>query len=644
MRVPVECFYLRCGAFSNFQWLTRFLDKWGARARDLASSRGVDYDIRDRIQRQLALRETVMARLFGETVVADVAIIGTDTFFREGAAIGILFQAKNNDLLAGQISRNRQAAIRADAAVTEKIVKIGGRDVSLLARPDNLVRSFYVADGDYHLVATSRVLTERFLEAGAGKASLGQSPEFRFARHKVPLSRNDTVFVYLSDPFFRNIIGPHYRVEMTRRMRALGKIELVYLAQLAARAEGKKLDTVKDLIDGGLLRPGFQDEPDGGRTVLRGGWTVDSIRGARGAFLPVPDVKIAGITPAEADAYQQYTDDYRRLWEKIDPVIVGVGRSAGKAADTERIAVDLCLTPYVRKHYEPLEEFLPRLPDLARVAAVEGDIGSLQAVIWPRELMAGGDVLGPLKNMVNPMHRVFGGLRDFPVPYKINRGEMDVDDDDIPKAVRGYAGESPLPLLSPWIVSGWGKADKEGYNHNEEDDLWYRAVSGFCVLSTRKETLQAVTPLLKLEKAERPAQIRLNVKDLRRTKLADMIRSAAYLRTRKVSAGNVYLIHSLIRQFNVAPREGMAAAQRLLGARLVCPLGQGYKLDEGPAATWSSAEWETRTMHEISRIPEGFRFDGLEWFRRLQLEFTLDVPARTLKTHVELDIAAEPGS
>ena len=49
-------------------------------------------------------------------------------------------------------------------------------------------------------------------------------------------------------------------------------------------------------------------------------------------------------------------------------------------------------------------------------------------------------------------------------------------------------------------------------------------------------------------------------------------------------------------------------------------------------------------MHEVLRVPEGFRFDGLEWFRRLRLEFTLDALARTLRTHVELDIAAEPGS
>ena len=48
------------------------------------------------MQKQLGLRESALAEVLGDKVIADVAMIGTDTFLSEGGAIGMLFQAKNN--------------------------------------------------------------------------------------------------------------------------------------------------------------------------------------------------------------------------------------------------------------------------------------------------------------------------------------------------------------------------------------------------------------------------------------------------------------------------------------------------------------------------------------------------------------------
>ncbi|MCG8583649.1 MAG: hypothetical protein MI757_02960, partial [Pirellulales bacterium] len=95
LHVPEECFYIRCGSYDNFRWLQKIVNQWGSRIRDLGSVRAVDYHIAERIQRQLAVKETTLGRLFGSTVINDVAIIGTDPFVRGGAALGILFQASN---------------------------------------------------------------------------------------------------------------------------------------------------------------------------------------------------------------------------------------------------------------------------------------------------------------------------------------------------------------------------------------------------------------------------------------------------------------------------------------------------------------------------------------------------------------------
>ena len=89
MRVPAECFYVRFGSFANFLWLQDTLAKWGDDAQNLIALRGLDRGMNRHIEKELVLKQTVLSRMLGDTVIADVAIIGTDMFFREGGCYGI---------------------------------------------------------------------------------------------------------------------------------------------------------------------------------------------------------------------------------------------------------------------------------------------------------------------------------------------------------------------------------------------------------------------------------------------------------------------------------------------------------------------------------------------------------------------------
>ena len=275
MRVPEECFYVRFGSFPNFLWFQDMLATWGGDLQNLLALRGLDHEIRQRMEKQLVLRRTVLAKLLGDTVVADVAIIGTDLYLEDGGAFGLLFLAKNNMMLTGDLKGQRAERLRKKDGITEEKVTIGGREVSYLSTPDGSVRSYYVSDGNYHFVTTSKTLIRRFLETAFGKGALGTSDEFRYARTVLPQSRQDTVFIYLSDAFFRNLVGPHYQIELARRVRSAADIELVRLASLASAAEGKPDGTLEELSEGGFLppkvRPARGRQPDGasGREGLR---------------------------------------------------------------------------------------------------------------------------------------------------------------------------------------------------------------------------------------------------------------------------------------------------------------------------------------------------------------------------------------
>ncbi|MEK6250106.1 MAG: hypothetical protein N2C12_18115, partial [Planctomycetales bacterium] len=377
--VPLECFYIRCGSYENFRWLRSTIDRLGTKVRDLTAVRAVDYQIQQRLEQQLALKETVLGKLLGNTVIADVAIIGSDAFVREGAALGILFEARSSTVLGNQIKAMRDGVLEADSAAKSEIVKIAGHDVQFLSAPGNRIRSFYAVDGKFHLVTTSKTIVKRFFEAGQGKRNLANSKEFRWARSKMPLTNNYNTFIYLSDPFFRQLIGPHYRIEMTRRTEAASAMDVVQLAQLAAKSEGQPGGTLQELTAADLLPSGFNTRPDDSHVVIANGLMTDSLRGAYGTFLPVPDVEIPRATQSEVLAYESFSSRYSAAWKRMDPVVVGIQREEIAGEKKERIIADVKITPYARSQYW-FAEWLES-PDKWQWAMVPGDILSVSARI-----------------------------------------------------------------------------------------------------------------------------------------------------------------------------------------------------------------------------------------------------------------------
>jgi len=125
----------------------------------MVTLRGTDAQLNARVEQQLGLKESILARVLGANVISDVALIGRDIFLREGAAIGILFEA-SSDLLAVDLQSQRERAVRdlADEGATMRTIRIQQRDVSFASTPDHRLRSFYVQDGKYHLVTNCRAI------------------------------------------------------------------------------------------------------------------------------------------------------------------------------------------------------------------------------------------------------------------------------------------------------------------------------------------------------------------------------------------------------------------------------------------------------------------------------------------------------
>ncbi|HKD37237.1 MAG TPA: hypothetical protein VKB78_10560, partial [Pirellulales bacterium] len=423
--VPAECMYLRFGSFNNYQWFRTRLDEWGGDLRNLISARGVNYNMNAKLERQVWLHETALSALLGPTVISDVALIGDDTFFREGAAFGMLFQARNNFGLSSDINRQRSEALKNEAGCIEKTLDIAGHKVSFISTPDNRIRSFYAVDGDFHFVATSRALVERFFAAGAGNNALADAPDFRLGRKILPLERDDTVFAFLSEEFFRNLASPAYQIEMNRRLRSVTEIDLVAMARLAAQAEGVPAATIEQLVAGGYLPKSILQRPDGSRLVLeQNGVVYDSVRGPEGSFIPVPDMQVTAVTRSEAAAYDQFSQSFQNQLGRMDPIVAAV-KQLGIENDRERVEIAARMLPLAPQHYSLAMRLLGPM-DKQRLAPVPSDLVTLEAVV-------SGNIMALVQSFIPglaaqqapaPYHAAIG-VRNIEAPYDLRDGQVE---------------------------------------------------------------------------------------------------------------------------------------------------------------------------------------------------------------------------
>jgi hypothetical protein len=608
LHVPDECFYIRFGNFQNYLWFSRLLREFGGELRNLVAMRGLDYQLNARQEQQLALKESGLAELLGPQVIADVALVGQDMFLREGAAMGILFQARNNFGLSTDIRSQRSAALTANKDAEETTIDVAGHKVSFLSTPNNRIRSFYAVDGDFHFVTTSRTLVERFYEAGAGKGALGKSAEFRLARAEVPLEREDSVFAYMSSAFFENLLSPHYRVEINRRLRSAAAIDLVKMARLAASNEGLPYKTIEDLIRGGFLPPHIGKRPDGSRLVLlENGEVIDSIRGRSASFTPVPDVAFDTVTPAEARDYDQFADTLTTRWQRIDPIVVAAKRFAGEDPQVEQVALDVRMTPLAADNYATIMN-VAGPPSLDRMAPLRGNMATVEAVTRGR---------GP-----EPIH-LYAGVLDTGVPFNFA--------DDLLGGLRAmlnlkfyFGGWPSAGMASHFGLRDDLPVDRNGFGRPSAL-LWQRTDGPFITGSTDPDVLADVTPRFRIVEAERPAQLWVQLGDLNRSELSALINGYGYFRARQITGGNLRFLHRLTTQLGVAPQNGQTAAADLLGGQLTCALGGEFKLDQprGGPATWFSTAWDRDASRLITAVPRGFTTPPLDWLRGAELDAAL---------------------
>ncbi|MCG8649704.1 MAG: hypothetical protein MI861_07720, partial [Pirellulales bacterium] len=618
-RVPPECFYVRYGSFENYLWFRDLSQEYGGDISRMITLRGIDDDSAGRIESQLNLETTELSRLFGGTVIEDQAIIGRDLFMSDGASIGILIKARNAFLMRTSLNSERTKRAQDDDAITLKDIKIANRPVSFLSSADNRVRSFLMEDDGYFLVTNSRTIVERFIEVGENGQSLANTSSFRLSRQLMPLEREDSIFAYFSPAMLRGLMSPTYLIELKRRLYAKSDISLVHLARLAAAAQASPNAArggpnaarggpnaiqdnpefgIDELVAAGFLPTGFGQRPDGSGVIAIGDQVIDTMRGARGSFLPIADAKIDAVTPEESAWYRRIAARYSLNFPTIDPIMVGIQRRRlEEAPDIERVTVHAEIAPWEPAKYGKIAEQLGP-PTRVAMQFAPDDIIAVQAHVVSPQLGPPTHLFAAIKDTVPPQPEDFDGILNI---YRSLRG------------IPGYLGAWPQPGALDRLPLGLGRGQPVGPGMSRLIGGLYRYTDGgFSILSFQPEVLQASLPFLAAVDVQDRAQVRLRVGNLRGSQIEGWANGQLYKLAAEGSGAGANFLSMLSRQLKVAPKDVPEVTEKILGTPLQCTLGGQYQYS--PARTrWISTAWQGGNVSPVP--PPGYVAPAMKWFR-----------------------------
>ena len=655
--VPAHCFYIRFGSYSNFAWFQDTTALWGGDMRNLVALRALNTRSGERLEQQIGLRQDALAKLFGDSVINDVAVIGTDLFFEEGASFGLLFKARNSSLLSNDFNSKRKELLQKykSQKAAEQMIDMHGQKVSCISTPDQRIRTFYIAMGDYHLVTRSEQLARDFVvlhtppddsQSQQGQVikplSLGELPEFQQVRQIKPVERKTTIFLYFSRPYFYNIASPGYWVETQRRTTAAADIELFRLGGMAAAAEGHgsfaDVDRWAQLLrDYGYVPPNFGSLPDGSETVLNS-WTdiYSTRRGYRGSFVPIADMPATKITEAEYHDYEAMCRKFFDYWGNLDPVVVAIERTPGQSPEgkTEHIVIDARMAPLSQKNAQTLQSKLGQA-QVHRMTPIDGNFATFEASLAENFFFGAlrNDVPPPVPGeQARPLERIVSGI-------VLKDQQMLISD-----LFAGYLGivGKPGPLLKALDITFLRRDDAYGYSQGIAG-TWRRHYDQYTLYSRQRAVLDLIAPQLGFMPAEFAAHARLNIGNPLESRIAPVLNSLGYTRTCDTTRGNLRLLNDLQMQFHINGQECKNVAEQLLGAELVCPLGGQYVYQPYGDPTYGMGRWHATALENVqnaspisAQVPAGFLAPPLNWFRGGKFD-TLVSPDAVL-LHAELDM------
>ncbi|MBI3828406.1 MAG: hypothetical protein HY291_02760 [Planctomycetes bacterium] len=339
--VPSDFFLAEFRSVNKLLDAQEVSDLWGAHFFNQAEREAHSFALGPRIRRQLVLETSLLLRPVYDMVVEEVALTGSDLFLREGSDLTLLFKIAQPELfkarMDGFMANARQAH---PEGVFEKGEYNGVAYEHFTA--EGRERDVYAAypEAGVHIRSNSLPAFQRVVDAVLGKGPdgkkaerLGDMEEFAFIRTLMPRgAKEEDGFVYLSDPFIREQVGPRVKLTERRRILCYNRLRMIGHAALLFRTEhGRAPASLDEVIEKDCLPRGFGKGEsaclDGGVYGLStdGAFGTCSCHGHARFLTPCGEIEIKKVTKDEAEQYERFIKDYEQYWRMyFDPIALRV--------------------------------------------------------------------------------------------------------------------------------------------------------------------------------------------------------------------------------------------------------------------------------------------------------------------------------
>ncbi|HKB39243.1 MAG TPA: hypothetical protein VKD72_22585, partial [Gemmataceae bacterium] len=347
--IPHDNYYL---VFKNPRKLTdlgELLGQWGNSLGQAFKLKSRDYRIRERYAEQLCLNKALGVRRVGPLLLKSVAITGNDPYLREGSDLTIIFHANNKKVfLAGLDRLVKEARQKHGDALKESQSTYQGIAIESFVTPLREVSLHRAILDDYVICSNSPVGLRRVLDAHKGKGKrLADARDFQYMR---TIFRNDDKeedgFLFLSDAFIRQLVGPVSKLKEKRRLEALTSLYmLTHGALFTAWETGQLPDSHRKVLAGANLKveevPMPEGKPASWDTTRQVAFseTYNTIHFAT----PLVELPMDRASQGEVEQYNRFRLEYLGLWRQyFDPIGVRF------AITDSQVKVDTYILPLIQ--------------------------------------------------------------------------------------------------------------------------------------------------------------------------------------------------------------------------------------------------------------------------------------------------------
>ncbi len=322
--VPHNRFFL---GISKPEALMPLLDEGGSflgRIGAGATGRSLRYDLKDRYFQSIGLNETFIRTLVKAKAIDELAIFSPDLFYLDGTEITTVVRMRNT---AGVKLLVKLAGLEGKLGVSAFPVRTLNGNVAWWALTDQLV-----------VIGTSQQEVQAVIELtkNDGEGSLGKSDEFRYMLTKVPFTKATRAYVYFSDPFIRDLVGPRIKIGQMRRLNEKAKMQtMAYAAMLYSHDGFPANPSLEQLVSSGYLPDSFLTT---GLSYDPNGIPTSKTYGPLPKMKSIYTADLSTATAAEADSYKNYQANYSRFWRRFfDPIAMRIEEGDGELITTTYI-------------------------------------------------------------------------------------------------------------------------------------------------------------------------------------------------------------------------------------------------------------------------------------------------------------------